>query len=456
MSKAARKSKAPKRPAGRSTVAALARARRALSECEARLRTFSAAIEQSPACIVVTDLDARIQYVNPQFVRLTGYSFKEAIGQNPHILKTEFTPPETHKDLWATLTAGRIWHGEFCNKKRNGDLYWESAAIAPIRNRRGKATGYVAVKEDITEQRRIEEELRFRSVILATQQETSLDGILVADGRGTILSCNRRFVEMWGIPADVAESRSEENYFQWMLGMVSEPVGFMKRVRYLREHVRETSRYTIPLKDGRTFDRYSAPMFGPGGKHYGRVWYFRDSSDIHRHQEMLEKLSSTDGLTGIPNRRQFDETLVREWRRATRNHMPISLLLCDIDFFKLYNDHYGHLSGDECLRQLAVVLAASTRRPADLAARYGGEEFVCLLPETDTPGALLAAEQLQKRVEKLNLPHARSSVAPRVTLSIGVATVVPQTDQHPSELIRHADEQMYKAKKNGRNQVSSA
>jgi diguanylate cyclase (GGDEF)-like protein len=182
----------------------------------------------------------------------------------------------------------------------------------------------------------------------------------------------------------------------------------------------------------------------------------RNHLEIKRYRDYLENLSATDGLTGIPNRRWFDEQLEREWRRARRKHTPLSLILMDIDFFKAYNDHYGHLAGDDCLRQLAQALNQCVRRPADLVARYGGEEFVCLLPETNGEGTLCVANLFRKEVDRLNIPHACSSVADHVTLSIGVSAVVPAVGQPSFDLIRRADEHMYGAKKNGRNQIRSS
>jgi len=179
----------------------------------------------------------------------------------------------------------------------------------------------------------------------------------------------------------------------------------------------------------------------------------RNHLELKRHRDYLGKLSATDGLTGIANRRWFDEQLEREWRRARREHAPLSLLLMDIDFFKAYNDHYGHLAGDDCLLQIALMPNQCTKRPADLVARYGGEEFVCLLPDTDAEGALWVANLLQGEVSRLSIPHAYSSVADHVTLSIGVATMVPVVGQLPFDLIRRADELLYAAKQNGRNQV---
>jgi diguanylate cyclase (GGDEF)-like protein len=175
--------------------------------------------------------------------------------------------------------------------------------------------------------------------------------------------------------------------------------------------------------------------------------------ELKRYRDSLKTLSMVDGLTSIPNRRQFDEALENEWRRARRNQTPLALLMMDIDFFKSYNDHYGHLAGDDCLRQLARGLANAGRRPADLVARYGGEEFVALLPETNAEGALEAAARIQAKVNLLNIPHFYSSVADRVTLSIGAAVIVPTDKQMSLDLIKSADDCLYAAKQNGRNTI---
>jgi diguanylate cyclase (GGDEF)-like protein len=181
----------------------------------------------------------------------------------------------------------------------------------------------------------------------------------------------------------------------------------------------------------------------------------RNHLELKRYRDSLESLSSTDGLTGIPNRRQFDQAFDREWHRARRNQTPLSLILMDIDLFKDYNDYYGHLAGDDCLRTLARVLAEYIRRPTDLIARYGGEEFACVLPDTDIEGALWFANQILEKVNTLHAPHAHSAVADHVTLSLGVSTLVPVVGQPSFELIRRADECLYAAKRNGRNQVRS-
>ena len=172
-----------------------------------------------------------------------------------------------------------------------------------------------------------------------------------------------------------------------------------------------------------------------------------------RQKDLLEDLCSIDDLTCIPNRRRFNETLENEWSRCIRSNKPISLLIVDIDFFKAYNDKYGHVAGDECLSLVARTLSESMRRGGDLAARYGGEEFAVLLPETDLGGAEEVANILNKRIEALNITHSHSRVADRITVSIGVAAMAPSPDALPETLVKAADAALYQAKENGRNQV---
>jgi two-component system chemotaxis family response regulator WspR len=167
----------------------------------------------------------------------------------------------------------------------------------------------------------------------------------------------------------------------------------------------------------------------------------------------LQKLSSLDGLTGIANRRSFDETLSKEWHRSMRNSKSLGLIMIDIDFFKLYNDHYGHQGGDDCLKNVADCLNSSIHRDTDFLARYGGEEFSVILPETHLDGAIKVAETIRENIQSLEIPHAKSKVSDFVSISIGVSAVVPLMATAPEILIAAADQALYKAKENGRNRV---
>ncbi|WP_016949975.1 diguanylate cyclase domain-containing protein [Anabaena sp. PCC 7108] len=168
----------------------------------------------------------------------------------------------------------------------------------------------------------------------------------------------------------------------------------------------------------------------------------------------LRRLVNLDGLTEIANRRCFDAVINLEWQRLQREKMPLSLILCDLDYFKSYNDCYGHPAGDECLRQVAQAIARTCKRPADLVARYGGEEFAILLPNTPLEGAVNFAQQIQQQIANLCIPHNNSSVSNYVTLSMGIASIVPVPDYSPAYLIKNADISLYAAKNQGRNTYS--
>ena len=170
--------------------------------------------------------------------------------------------------------------------------------------------------------------------------------------------------------------------------------------------------------------------------------------------DYLRSLASLDGLTGIANRRTFDDRLTKAWAQSCRDGTPLSLLMIDIDYFKRYNDHFGHQKGDQCLKRTAAALTSAISRPYDLVARYGGEEFVCLLPESQSEGAILVARKMQSQLEQLKLEHPTSDISDRVTLSIGVATLFPSPQEEPSTLLQAADTQLYNAKHAGRNQIS--
>lgn len=170
----------------------------------------------------------------------------------------------------------------------------------------------------------------------------------------------------------------------------------------------------------------------------------------------LNRLSSLDGLTGIANRRRFDEYIDIEWKRGLRDKKPLSLIMVDIDFFKAYNDHYGHLAGDNCLQAVASALQGALNRPGDIVCRYGGEEFAVVLPGTPKNGALLVAKSMFERLEKMKIKHESSPISKYVTVSMGVATFQPLKDFSANFLIAEADRSLYCAKVGGRNRIKVA
>ena len=177
---------------------------------------------------------------------------------------------------------------------------------------------------------------------------------------------------------------------------------------------------------------------------------------LQQANQQLQRLANLDSLTQVANRRSFDQYLDREWRRLRREQAPLSLILCDVDYFKQYNDRYGHLAGDNCLKKIAKATERTLKRPADLVARYGGEEFALILPGTDLSGALVLAEMTRTVVPNLKIAHARSQISSYVTISLGVSSHIPDRTNSPESLLADADCALYEAKRQGRNLIIPA
>lgn len=197
----------------------------------------------------------------------------------------------------------------------------------------------------------------------------------------------------------------------------------------------------------------AGPIYGADGTLMAVVETLRDMTEQKRAQVALERLAACDGLTGIANRRSFDEKLGQEWLRARREKTPIALLMLDVDHFKFFNDHYGHQAGDDCLRRIAECLAAIVCRPCDLVARYGGEEFAIVLPCIDMEGAVMVAERMREAVHRLAIPHEGSAFG-QVTVSIGVSCGMPNQDISHHALVKAADIALYQAKHAGRDRTA--
>jgi diguanylate cyclase (GGDEF)-like protein/PAS domain S-box-containing protein len=275
------------------------------------------------------------------------------------------------------------------------------------------------------------------------------EGIVVTDEKGTIQSVNEAFVQITGYSKSEAVGKTPQilksglqdaGFYAWMWKTLQE-TGMWKGNFWNRR------------KNGDLYPQETT-INAIRNEHGEIVLYcgiFRDVTEQYKLEETLRMLSTTDGLTGLANRRTFDETIATEWRRSQRVGYSIATIMADIDNFKSYNDTYGHLEGDDCLKKVAQVFQAAVRRAGDLAARYGGEEFVLLLPMTKTNEAAHIAEEIRRKVEALGILHEHSDASPVVTISMGVAAVVPTQDMSVEDLIALADQALYQAKREGKN-----
>ena len=263
---------------------------------EEQIHLQSSALNAAANAITITDAKGIILWINPAFTRLTGYSPQEAIGKSPRLLKSDRHDQAFYRSLWQTIRSGQTWRGEFINRRKDGSLYDGEQTITPVSADAGKITHFIGIMNDVTEHKRAEEELRFRNVLLSTQQEVSIDGILVVNEDARIVSYNPRFVELWRLPPELLEPGDDETLLRYVTGKVADPPSFLRRVQYLYEHRREISREEVVLQDGRVFDRYSAPMFGTDHRYYGRVWYFRDITERKQLEEQLRQSQKMEAI----------------------------------------------------------------------------------------------------------------------------------------------------------------
>jgi diguanylate cyclase (GGDEF)-like protein/PAS domain S-box-containing protein len=427
--------------------------------------------DNSRDIIMVVDLEGFPTYISPAVFDLTGWKPDETMGRafadvaHPDDLpKVQALIAKLHDDTETAIIEYRIG-------KKSGGYVWVEGSFRIICDpTSGLASGILQVVRDITERRRIAQARELYDSLMRAIHEVTLDGILVVDRQGNIASLNRRFAEIWqfadsGVPGGAFDANNkfpDRDLLSRCVDRTKYPKAFIARVQELYADPDANDSCEVELKGDRTLERYTTGLRSDGGQYLGRVWFFRDITDrklaekkLQEAYRAVETLSVTDALTGLANRRRFDQCLTAEWRRGMRNRSPLSLLLIDIDLFKSYNDRYGHLSGDSCLTQIAEAAQTVVRRPGDLVARFGGEEFAIILPNTSNDGAIEVANQLCETLRGCKLPHEGNPLG-TVTISIGSATVTPQLGQNSASLVELADQALYRAKGGGRNQVCAS
>ncbi len=427
--------------------------------------------ENSRDVIIIADFQGDRSYVSAAASSLGGWTREQLL--DIHSLDLVHPEDRPHAaELVSQLRAGRNEAMLECRvRKQDGHYVWVEASLRTIRDElSGKPTGILNMVREISERKQAERSREFHQSLLSAIHEGSPDGILVIDDHGKAVSYNRKFMDIWRIANPTMPKTalqqvteiSDESFLAQCVSQVEDPDAFLERARELASDRSADDQSQIPLKDGRTLERYTTTLRTENGRFLGRVWFFRDITErIRAEQELkkaydeVEKLAGTDPLTGLANRRRFDEYLDVEWRRALRDHLPLSMILIDVDLFKLYNDTYGHLRGDSCLKQIAASALQVVTRSADLVTRFGGEEFAIILPNTDENGANTIARQLCDAVRDHRLQHENSPHG-IVTISAGHATTIPQDGLASSDLVERADHAMYRAKRGGRNRLCIA
>ena len=415
---------------------------------ENRLNLQVAALEAAANAIVITDSHGVIVWVNRAFTTMTGYGKDEVLGKNPRLLKSGNQSNSYYSELWSTISSGSVWQGELVNRRKDGSTYTEEMTITPVTLQGGHATDtyFIAIKQDITERKLAEEALSFKTALLEAQAETTIDGILVVDESDHIVLANKQFGIHFGIPDELLSTRDDQIVLKHVMAKIEGADAFVARVKYLYGHRDEKSRDEFSLKNGKVFDRYSAPLLDSNGRYRGRIWYFRDITARKVAEERVQYLAYYDALTGLPNRTLLQDRLSKALASARRQKDKVALLFLDLDRFKNINDSLGHSLGDLLLQGVAARLKKWAREQ-DTAARLGGDEFLIVLTRVkEVADAAVAAERL---MDAMTAEFVVQGQPFSIGCSVGIS-IFPEHGADGETLIKNADAAMYCAKENGR------
>jgi diguanylate cyclase (GGDEF)-like protein/PAS domain S-box-containing protein len=407
------------------------------------------AFERSPTGMALVDLDGRFARVNRALCEMTGQAEHDLVGQGFQDLIHRDDLPRL-KDRIHALLAGEAEADRSDQRlvRADGAEISIVLAISLVRDPDGEPMQVYAQVVDVTEREQAEEELERSLSLLRATLESTADGILVVDGKGKMVSYNQAFVRLWRIPESVMVTEDDEQALTYVVNQLSDPDAFLAKVRELYSQPDAESYDVLEFKDGRVFERSSRPQ-RIGGKSVGRVWSFRDVTDRRRFESELQYLADHDPLTGLFNRRRFEEELVREAARAARYGESGAVLVLDLDNFKYVNDTLGHQGGDQIIVSVSTLLRERLRT-SDIVARLGGDEFAIILPHTDADAASSVADGLLQTIRDKGAVAGGRSV--RMTISIGVALFGDEATT-AAELLAAADLAMYEAKDKGRDRI---
>lgn len=413
---------------------------------EEKLHTLFTAIEHSPISVVITDTNAQIEYVNPRFSAVTGYTSQEVIGRNPRILQSGLTPHATYLALWAALTNGQVWLGELINKRKNGEIYWEEARIAPVKNKAGILTHYVAAKIDISARKQAELTLQQSEERFSFMLENSPIAVRITNMRTSqVMFANQRYSELIGVVRDDVIGINPKQYY-------ANPQDYVEIIEQLEKGNRVTNhliKLHIPNSHPSTKWTLASYLHLEFQNESAVLGWFYDITDRKLMEEQIKHLAHFDPLTDLPNRTLFTDRLQQALAIARRDESQLALMFIDLDKFKPINDRHGHHIGDLVLKEVAQRIQACLRE-SDTVARIGGDEFVVLLHTIEaTQDALIVAEKIR---HSLNQPIKQADQTLNISSSTGIA-LYPEHGVNETQLIRNADTAMYYAKAAGRDTV---
>ena len=424
------------------TVAALERARESEED-------FRRGFDGAPIGMALTDASGRYLRVNRALCEMTGFSQRELLARDFQSITHPDDRPNDRRAFQRMLDGDLDSHKtEKRYVRAGGETISVLLNVSAVRDSDGSVHQFFAQTQDITERKWAEQELESSLSLLRATLESTADGILVVDTEGRIASFNTEYTRMWRIPESITATGDDDRALTHVMDQLKDPDAFLRKVRELYSSPEAESYDVLEFKDGRVFERYSRPQL-LNGECIGRVWSFRDITDRKIFELELQHLADHDALTGLFNRRRFDEELEREVARAARYGETGALLVLDLDNFKYVNDSMGHPAGDQVVMSIATLLRKRLRE-TDVIARLGGDEFAVLLSHTSPSGAREVAESLLRAIRDQGAVVGGRPV--RVTTSLGVA-LFQEDSTTAQELLAAADLALYEAKDGGRDRI---